>query len=123
MESVASALDSSPLPFLHLIHELKHLPRTGWLRTIDNPESVAAHSFRLAFLAAFAPVRICLHCPVFVRSQQLKEGLDRHKCLFIALCHDLGESVVGDIPTFAGVPKGRPRSVKQLEFTADWHDG
>lgn len=27
--------------------------------------------------------------------------------MFIGLCYDLAESVVGDIPTYAGVPKGR----------------
>lgn len=35
------------------------------------------------------------------------------KCIFLALCHDMGESVVGDIPTYADVPKGKctaPRS-------------
>lgn len=55
-----SPLDSSPLPFLHLIQRLKHLPRTGWLRTVENPESVASHSFRLALIGLFAPVS----CPV-----------------------------------------------------------
>jgi len=29
------------------------------------------------------------------------------KCILLALCHDMGESVVGDIPTYAGVPKGK----------------
>ena len=56
METNISELDMSPLPFLHLMQELKHLPRTGWLRTVKNPESVASHSFRLAFLGLFAPV-------------------------------------------------------------------
>ena len=57
MEANISELDRSPLPFLHLIQALKHLPRTGWLRTVENPESVASHSFRLALLGLFAPVR------------------------------------------------------------------
>ncbi len=52
-----SKLEESPLPFLHLMEVLKHLPRTGWLRTIKNPESVAAHMYRLSLLAMFAPVR------------------------------------------------------------------
>lgn len=56
MEVVHSKLDESPLPFLHLMDVLKHLPRTGWLRTIKNPESVAAHMYRLSLLAMLAPV-------------------------------------------------------------------
>ena len=56
MEVVHSKLDESPLPFLHLMEVLKHLPRTGWLRTIKNPESVAAHMYRLSLLAMLAPV-------------------------------------------------------------------
>ncbi|KAF1817552.1 hypothetical protein P152DRAFT_386946, partial [Eremomyces bilateralis CBS 781.70] len=38
--------------------------------------------------------------------------LGRARCMFIGLVHDLGESVVGDIPTFAGIPKGR-RHIRQ----------
>lgn len=49
-------MENTPLPFLHEIEKLKHLPRTGWLRTIESPESVAAHSFRVAILALLAPV-------------------------------------------------------------------
>ena len=60
MESIHSRLERSPLPFLHLMETLKHLPRTGWLRTIKNPESVAAHMYRLSLLAMFAPVRSML---------------------------------------------------------------
>ena len=57
MKVAHSDLETSPLLILHLIERLKHLPRTWWLRTIKNPESVAAHMYRLAFLAMFAPVR------------------------------------------------------------------
>jgi putative hydrolase of HD superfamily len=49
-------MEATLLPFLHAIEPLKHLPRTGWLRTVENPESVAAHSFRVAILAMLAPV-------------------------------------------------------------------
>ena len=49
-------MERTPLPFLHEIEKLKHLPRTGWLRTIAHPESVAAHSHRVAILALLAPV-------------------------------------------------------------------
>ena len=56
MKRAQSNAQASPLPFLHLIGTLKHLPQTGWLRTIDNPESVAAHMYRVAILAMLAPV-------------------------------------------------------------------
>ena len=33
--------------------------------------------------------------------------MDRGRCMFLALCHDMAESYVGDVPTYAGVPKGQ----------------
>lgn len=56
MDPSPPTLANSPLPFLHLMQGLKHLPRTGWLRTVSHPESVASHSFRLALLGSLAPV-------------------------------------------------------------------
>lgn len=90
MESDLADLDNSPLPFLHLMGSLKRLPRTGWLRTIENPESVAAHMYRLSLMGMLAP-----------------DNTNMERCIFLALCHDMAESVVGDIPTFAGVTKGK----------------
>lgn len=66
MEAVHSKLEGSPLPFLHLIEVLKHLPRTGWLRTIKNPESVAAHMYRLSLLTMFAPVGLMVLLKVYL---------------------------------------------------------
>lgn len=106
-------MEATPLPFLHAIEALKHLPRTGWLRTIQNPETVAAHSFRVAILAMLAPVcwspdvSVSVSLSVIDWPYQENLSLDRGKCIQMALVHDLAESVIGDIPTFAGVAKGK----------------
>lgn len=65
------------------LFKLKRLDRFGWTKyDIKNPESVAEHSFGLAILAlTIAP----------------KLNLDVNKALTIALIHDLGESIIGDI--------------------------
>ncbi len=70
--------------------QLKHIDRAGWLRLgITHPESVAAHSFGVAFSAM-------LLCP---------PGLDRERVLMMALLHDLAEARVGDITPHDGVPR------------------
>lgn len=56
MGSNESQAEASPLPFLYLIQTLKHIPRTAWSMKVENSESVAGHSFRLAFLGLLAPV-------------------------------------------------------------------
>ena len=62
--------------------KLKSLPRTGWLRAgIENPESVAAHSWGVAWLSLVL-------CP---------PNLDRGRVLEMAIIHDLAEVRVGDI--------------------------
>lgn len=68
--------------------KLKSLKRAGWVKfKIPQPESVAAHSFRLAVLALFlAP----------------KAGADVNKSVKMALVHDIGEAKIGDIVTSRG---------------------
>jgi len=62
--------------------KLKSLPRTGWLRAgIENPESVAAHSWGVAWLSLVL-------CP---------PNLNRGRVLEMATIHDLAEVRVGDI--------------------------
>ena len=70
---------------------LKALDRAGWLRAgVDRPESVAAHSWGVAWLALVL-------CP---------DDLDRERVLAYAIVHDLPEVRVGDITPADGVPAG-----------------
>lgn len=63
--------------------DLKDEKRTGWeLRNIEDPESVADHTWGTAF-------NVLIHAP---------EGMNTEKALKMALIHDLGEVEAGDIP-------------------------
>jgi len=63
--------------FLHEVGSLKLTPRSGWLKIgIENPESVAEHSFRTAIIA-------------FLIAEKSGENLEN--CLraaFLGLIHD-----------------------------------
>lgn len=73
--------------FLLKALELKDEKRTGWeLRNIENPESVADHSWNVALL--------CL-----VYSDQ--ESVETDTCVRMALLHDLAEYQTGDLVTRA----------------------
>lgn len=79
---------SSLIEFIHRSGNLKNTARTGWMRySIPEPESVADHSFRTALLAMIL-------APFF--------EVDHLKAIKMALVHDLGEAIVGDIVTDAG---------------------
>ena len=79
------------LRFFHQAGRLKETARAGWkLRGIDHPESVADHSFRLALLA-------------LVLAPRADPPVDPHRCVAMALVHDLAESIVGDITPYDGV--------------------
>jgi putative hydrolases of HD superfamily len=63
--------------------KLKSEPRRGWVKklNLDDPESVADHSYRTALMAMlFSDAR----------------GLDTGKAVRLALIHDLPEALVGD---------------------------
>ena len=70
--------------FLKLAGRLKKAPRRGWVINVGvaNPESVADHTFRMVLLAMLLG--------------DLR-GLDTEKMMRLALIHDLGESLTGDI--------------------------
>ena len=93
--------------YTHILR-LKKLKRSGWVRNnVDDPESVADHSFALALLALqFAN----------------KLNLDAYKAATIALIHDVGESIIGDITPHHGISrqeKSKKEAVAVKEILKD----
>lgn len=69
--------------------KLKTLKRTGWkINQVPEPESVADHSFRVAFIAMLLADEL---------------NLNVTKLLKMSLIHDLAESVTGDISPHCGI--------------------
>jgi putative hydrolase of HD superfamily len=83
--------------------------RAGWVRRgVPAPESVAAHSWRMALIAMLAP--------------QGAGAVDRDRLVRMALVHDLAEAIVGDITPADGVPRDEKHrreaaALAQLEAT------
>lgn len=75
------------LDFFKTVGKSKRLIRSGWIREkVLDPESVAEHSFRVSVLA-------------MVLSDKLGTKLDKNKLIKMAILHDLGEVITGDIVT------------------------
>jgi putative hydrolase of HD superfamily len=75
------------LEFFSKIGKLKDIERTGWnIYSVEKPESVADHSFRVALMAML---------------YAKKQGLNVEKCIKMALVHDLDEVHTKDIATRA----------------------
>jgi len=107
-KSHSSAMDSNSVTieqvihFAHVIGKLKNIQRTGWIRysSIKSSESVAEHVFRLAVLA------LCIPLP---------SEVSRIKLVQMALVHDLGEAIIGDVVTNRGAQELPNLHHKQLE--------
>jgi putative hydrolases of HD superfamily len=80
------------IEFSKIVGRLKTLPRTGWVTygKIEKPESVADHIMRLTVIALVAGDEL---------------GVNTQKLVNMAIIHDLGESLVGDLITESGLPK------------------
>jgi putative hydrolase of HD superfamily len=77
------------LEFLDELMRLKAVPRLGWLlRGVREVESVADHSFGVAFIAMLLADRAC--------ERGLQVNVE--KVLRMALLHDLTEARTGDLP-------------------------
>ena len=73
-------------------YELKDERRTGWqLRGVDDPESVAAHSWGVAYLVVAFGDRFRDELP----------GVDLDRALRLAVVHDAAEALTGDVATRA----------------------
>lgn len=87
------------------IAELKKLKRTGWTHNgIENPESVADHSFGVIVIALF---------------MGQGKGLDMEKVLKTAIIHDLGESLIGDITPKENVQDKSFQEASALKMIVD----
>ena len=88
--------------------QLKDIDRTGWVRAgVENPESVAAHSWGMAVLA----LRLC------------PEKLDLSKVLSMCLVHDIAEIVVGDLTPhddIRGEEKHRLEREAMMKIAPQW---
>lgn len=73
------------VPFLYEAGHLKRSVRQGWwIAGIENPESVAEHSFRTAIVGYVIAAL---------------EGADPERTATLCLFHDLPETRLGDIPS------------------------
>ena len=82
------------LDFLTYSLNLKNVHRQGWIDklSIENPESVADHSYSMAIMA-------------MILSDL--ENYDSEKILKMTLLHDLAESKIGDITPEQMTPENK----------------
>lgn len=100
----------SPVPFFHLLQQLKTTKREGWRRFgIADGESISDHMYRMAIMTMLAP-------------PELSASLDVARCTKMALVHDMAEALVGDItPVDAHITKQdkAQREAETIEYIAD----
>lgn len=82
---------ASAIQFLTLIQRLKTTKRTGWVNHgVKESESIADHMYRMAIMAMI--------------SGDLP-GVNKDRCVKMAVVHDIAEAIVGDITPNDNVPK------------------
>ncbi len=74
------------IEFQQKMGKLKHLCRAGWvIRNVPEPETVAAHSWRMAMMA------------MQMEKEIIAMGADINKVIKMCIAHDAAEAIVGDI--------------------------
>ncbi|MGX6977663.1 HD domain-containing protein [Vagococcus elongatus] len=89
------------LELMSLAEKLKNTTRHSWTSS-GRQESVAEHSWRLAFMA-------------FFMKDEFPE-VDMEKVILMCLFHDLGEAVTGDIPTFNKTKNDEITENKEIQY-------
>ncbi|MBS7638083.1 HD domain-containing protein [Candidatus Bathyarchaeota archaeon] len=89
------------LDLLEAAGKLKRIRRAGWVEVgVQEPESVAEHSYRTALLAMILADL---------------QGLDAEKAVRMALLHDLAEAEVGDLTPEEKGAKGQAHILEEDE--------
>lgn len=90
--------------FLLKAGNLKKVHRSGWVREeMPEPETVAEHSWRLAFLAMLLEDKL--------------DTVNINKLLRMALIHDLTEALTGDIVIQRGAKQINDKNIDEEEKT------
>ena len=96
------------LNFMSIAEKLKCNTRHSWTSS-NRHESVAEHSWRLCLLA-------------YILKQEMKE-YDMDRVLLMCLVHDLGESIIGDIPAFDKNENDEENEKNAIKSIIDMVDG
>src|SRR5690242_18658318 len=94
------------IKFLLHIGKIKETKRRGWeLRNVNDPESVADHSFRLSIMAWMLP-------------QFKKYDLDYDKVLKMSMIHELAGIYTGDLTPYDDLLTDEPS--RNQEILSKW---
>jgi len=102
------------IAMLEAIHAVKHLPRKGWIEHgLDETrvESVGSHSFGTAVLAII--LKDGGYLPAEITFERLLE---------LALLHDIGESVIGDMTPASDIPVKKKAAMESEAIRKLLHD-
>ena len=93
---------------------IKHLERQGWKRkSILHPETVGAHSWHMAILALYL-------------SKDNSKEYDFDRVIKLCLCHDLAESIIGDITphdkAYSNKKEVEKNAMKKIKEECDFDD-